>query len=108
MNFIIDAHLPPAPATRLTEAGHRSLHVGEVGPLDASDRQVWLAALERGCAIVTKDADFLGLENGPRQVPVLWLRIGNCGNARLMALVLAHVETVAAAFTASETLVEIR
>ena len=29
MNFIIDAQLPPALATLLTKAGHRSLHVGE-------------------------------------------------------------------------------
>lgn len=58
--------------------------------------------------IVTKDEDFaewvLAGRPGP---PVVWLRIGNCMNAELMAWLLPQWSHVAEALERGERLVEI-
>lgn len=107
MKFLVDAQLPPVLAARLTAVGHESWHIGSVAALDASDRAVCDLARERGCVIITKDADFLRLAGSP-PVCVLWVRIGNCGNARLVELLLGQIDVAVAAFLAGETLVELR
>lgn len=107
MKFLVDAQLPPSLGVRLRAAGHEAWHVGDLAALDAADTLICALARQRGCAIITKDADFLRLAGVP-PLQVVWIRIGNCGNARLVELVLGQLAAVVAAFGAGETLVEIR
>ena len=46
MRFLVDAQLPPALARMLTDHGHHAEHVTDVGPADASDRELWRYALD--------------------------------------------------------------
>lgn len=61
MRFLVDAQLPPALARPLIEHGHVAEHVGEIGPGDAPDRDLWRCALEHDLVIVTKDEDVSGM-----------------------------------------------
>ncbi len=53
----------------------------------ADDQAVWSHARDKGFVIVTKDDDFLDLaaHHGPPPV-VIWLRLGNCDNARVLSV----------------------
>ena len=66
-----------------------SLHVRPLGAGGASDERVWQLAIEHGCVLVTKDEDFHRfsvLRGAPPKV--VWLRIGNCTTAEIVALLL--------------------
>lgn len=58
MKFLVDANLSPRVADRLREAGHESVHVGDVGLISADDDVILARAAEAGEVIVTADADF--------------------------------------------------
>lgn len=109
MNPIVDTHLPPRLARALADCGHPSWHVGDVAALDASDRLIWALAKARGCAIITKDSDFLRLSiDDTGAVPVLLLRMGNCSRNRVIEIVCAQLPAIVAAFDAGEPIVEVR
>ena len=78
MNFLVDAQLPPALTRILAAAGHRALHVREIGLRDATDRLIWDYAVREGAVVITKDEDFahrrLHTATGPT---IVWLRVGN-------------------------------
>ncbi|PZN93207.1 MAG: hypothetical protein DCF31_13425 [Alphaproteobacteria bacterium] len=107
MKFIIDSQLPPALAVRLTAMGHASWHIGELAALDAPDAAICALAAQRGCAIISKDADFLRLTMS-HGVPLLWLRVGNCSNASLLDIVCGRMAVVVATFEGGERIVELR
>lgn len=56
MKFIIDSHLPPLLAERLTAAGYESWHVGEVTDRDAPDGVIWTMAARLGCGVLSSVA----------------------------------------------------
>lgn len=90
MRFLVDAQLPPALAQWLRAKGATAEHVAEIGLLEASDREILDAAVERGAVIITKDRDFIALAMAREilrvsPVVVVWIRIGNVGNASLTA-----------------------
>jgi predicted nuclease of predicted toxin-antitoxin system len=58
MQFVVDAQLPPALATWLTDQGHAAVHAYELGLGRASDRVIWDRAIALGAVIVTTDEDF--------------------------------------------------
>jgi len=51
--FLVDAQLPPALARKLNTLAHESIHVLDVGLLDAGDGQIWDYALTHDMAIIT-------------------------------------------------------
>lgn len=52
----------------------------------ATDLLIWQRAAELGAVIVTKDEDFAQLTIlRPEAVGVVWLRVGNCRTAELLA-----------------------
>jgi len=110
MKLWIDAQLPPALARLFRETLHcAARHVEELGLLAASDEQISQAARIAGARVVTKDADFTRLldRHGPPP-QVLWLVVGNLGNAELHDIVTARWNSAAELFAAGEPLVEIR
>lgn len=109
MKFLVDAQLPPRLAQALTGLGHQSWHIGDLGPLDAPDSAVWSLARANACAIISKDSDFLRLSMGTADpVPLLLLRVGNCGRDRVIAIICAQLPAIVAACAAGETIVELR
>lgn len=79
MKLLFDQNLSPRLVNALTDLYPDSDHVFNLNLDQASDNEVWNFALDRGFAIVTKDADFgdLSLLLGfpPK---VIWIRRGNC------------------------------
>jgi predicted nuclease of predicted toxin-antitoxin system len=53
----------------------------------AKDEEIWRRAAELGCVIISKDEDFTQMTLlRPEPVAVVWLRIGNCRTATLLAV----------------------
>jgi predicted nuclease of predicted toxin-antitoxin system len=85
VKLLIDAQLPPALASVLSQLGHDALHVRSVGLRNATDPAVWSYAVQEGAAILTKDEDFAARRLRERDGPVVvWLRVGNCSRAALI------------------------
>ncbi|HEX6886180.1 MAG TPA: DUF5615 family PIN-like protein [Planctomycetota bacterium] len=105
----IDAQLPPALAAALRD--RRALearHVHELGLTGAKDEHIFRAARDAGATVVTKDSDFVRLleRHGPPP-RILWLTVGNVGNAELEEIVLRHWDAAQAQFDSGQPLVEI-
>ena len=107
MKFLLAAELPPRLAIAMVRKGHVAWHVADCGLLTAKDRDIWRFAAQEGAALVTKDGDFAALRmRTPDGPPVVWLRLGNIGNAALEKALLSTLAQIAA--TAEEGVVEVR
>jgi len=109
VQFLIDANLPPALALALIEEGHDALHIEEVGLRTAEDSQIWDYALQQKAILITKDEDFPDrcLRLSPNPV-VVWLRVGNCRNAALLAWFMPLLPEVVARIKFGDTLIEVK
>ena len=106
--FLVDAQLPPALARKIAAAGHQATHVLDEGLLESSDSQIWDYAIEINAVILTKDEDFAIRASVSKTPPsIVWVRIGNCPNARLLAWFEAELPSVIAALGSGTCLVEI-
>ena len=106
--FLVDAQLPPALARKLVAMGHEAAHLLDVGLLESSDSQIWDHAMANGAVIITKDEDFAIRASVSKTSPsIVWVRIGNCPNARLLAWFEKEMPAVIAALSAGSCLVEI-
>jgi predicted nuclease of predicted toxin-antitoxin system len=59
--LLLDANLSPALAEALRWRGHDAVHVNEIGLRTAPDAAIFREAGASGRAVVTHDADYLGL-----------------------------------------------
>lgn len=108
MNFLVDAQLPPRLAEWLAEQGHDAAHVVDLGLLSATDRQIWAAAAANGQVLVTKDRDFIEWALEPNaSVRVVWVRIGNVGNAALIGRLAAAWADVVGSLHSAARVVEV-
>lgn len=85
MRFLVDANLPPRLVVWLTEQGHQAEYSDDLLGLGASDTAIFAAAKQASAVIVSKDRDFRLLVQPPPP-QLLWVRLGNTTNARLVAL----------------------
>mgnify|MGYP001609326662 CR=1 FL=1 len=109
MRFLVDNQLPVALARFLSSAGSDSLHVLDVGLSHASDSEIWRYAGERQFVLVSKDLDFFQRAAQPgAPVQLVWIRLGNCRKAELLAAVERTWSRVCACLQAGERVVEIR
>ena len=109
MRFVIDAQLPPALARKLSELGHVAEHVIDIGPSDASDRQLWQYALEHEAILVTKDEDFRTMQLSESPAPVVvWIRVGNTRRAELLEWFEPLLPRLAELIAAGNALIELR
>ncbi len=87
MKLLFDQNLSPRLPRLLANIYPESIHVREVGLLEASDSAIWEFAQANGFAIVSKDSDFqqrsLLLGAPPK---FIWLRVGNCTVKRTVDL----------------------
>lgn len=88
--FLLDNNLSFRLVPGLLGAFPGSVHVRDLGMHRAEDSEIWTFARERGLSIVSKDDDFYQrsvlLGHPPK---VVWLRLGNCSTARVLAALLA-------------------
>ncbi len=105
----VDAHLSPSMAAWLETAfGVQAAALRDVGMRDAEDRDIFLAARAAGAVVLTKDADFVRLQDELGPPPrIVWLTLGNCSNQRLREVLAAQWTTIEAQFANGEPLVEI-
>ncbi len=108
VRFLIDTQLPKLLAKRLRETGYESDHVLEIALGQSPDNDIWQYAAAKGAVIVTKDEDFAEWVLAGRSGPaIVWLRIGNCTNAELLASLLPAWPQVIEALEAGDRLIEV-
>lgn len=84
--FLIDNQLPGALVQWLEAKGGSARHVLALNLAQASDETIWLEAAREGAIIFSKDEDFARFSvMRSEAVCVVWLRIGNCRTAALLA-----------------------
>lgn len=107
MLFLVDAQLPPSLAEAFRQAGCQAVHVIELGLLTATDQQIWDEAVSRSAVLVTKDRDFslrrAARNDGPT---ILWIRVGNTSNRKLIELLLRALPAIINAVERGEAVVE--
>jgi len=110
MRLLVDNQLPVALARFLSAHGLDSVHVHDVGLEAADDRVVWHYAKRECMVIVTKDEDFQALANRQASVPpqVVWVRLGNCRTAALLAAFSSILPALRASLESGNAVVEIR
>ena len=100
--------LPPGLARWLSDEGHRSEHVNNLGLGAAPDDEIEAKAQEMQAVIWSKDADFAERARRVRGLQVVWLRVGNTTNASLRAALAPRLSAIKAALDSGEVLIEIR
>lgn len=79
MKLLFDQNLSPHLPKILGDIFPDSIHVREIGLVEATDTEIWNYAKASGLTIVSKDTDFqqrsLLIGHPPK---VVWLRVGNC------------------------------
>jgi len=109
VRFLVDNQLPVALAHFLTRAGNESLHVIDVGLARASDSEIWRYAAEGEFVLVSKDDDFFHRATQPGAlVRLVWIRLGNCRNAALLAAIEGAWSRLLSCLQAGERVVEVR
>ena len=109
MRFLVDNQLPTALARWISSTGAYADHVLDLGLEKKSDAELWSFCGSDGRIIVSKDADLILLANRPGdRGRFLWVRIGNCRTATLLARFTAAWPTIEAAFSAGQQIVELR
>ena len=109
MKFLVDNQLPKELARWLAGQGHDAVHVLDRGQGQTDDRQLWSEARTEDRIMVSKDEDFFFLamrvDDSGR---LLWLRVGNCRTAALLASFEKSLPAILEAFEAGQRIVELR
>jgi predicted nuclease of predicted toxin-antitoxin system len=105
--FLVDAQLPPSLAEALRHAGCQAVHLIDLGLLEATDRQILDEAVSRSAVLVTKDRDFALRRTARNAGPaILWIRVGNTSNRKLIELVLQALPAIIEAVERDEAVIE--
>jgi predicted nuclease of predicted toxin-antitoxin system len=109
MNIWLDAQLSPAIARWISERFDvNAAALRELGLRDSTDRDVFLAARDRGAIVMTKDEDFVRLLEELGAPPqIIWVTCGNTSNARLKVVLTKAGDEAFALLKRGEPLVEI-
>lgn len=105
----VDAQLSPALAPWLREEfGVDAFSVRYLNLVEAKDREIFRAAREANVVVLTKDVDFVVLQErfGPPPA-ILWVRCGNTSNAYLKQLLQRTFDAARRLIESGEALVEI-
>lgn len=105
----VDAQLPPALAGWLRDLGEsQAVHVENLDLLRAEDPEIFEKARQVGAIVVTKDGDFIQIQERRGPPPrVLWITCGNRSNRYLKDLIVRSWPRVQDLLAAGEILIEI-
>ena len=105
----MDHQLPVALARWLAAHGADAVHVLDIGFDATPDTEIWTRAISEGRIVVSKDEDFLHLANRTGDTGrLLWVRVGNCRTAALLARFAAEWAAIGLAFADGQRVVELR
>jgi predicted nuclease of predicted toxin-antitoxin system len=91
VRLLFDENLSESLLPALADLFPNSLHVRTLGSGGAADHVVWDLARQHGCLLVTRDEDFIRLSVARGAPPkVIWIALGNCSNAAVVALLRGH------------------
>ena len=109
MKLWLDAQLSPAMAVWLRmRFDVDAVAVRDIGLRDAEDAEIFAAAKEAGVVVMTKDSDFVELQERLGPPPqLIWLRCGNTSNARLKQLLGHALPSVLEMLASGEPVVEV-
>jgi predicted nuclease of predicted toxin-antitoxin system len=109
MELLIDNNLPLALAEHLRSQGESCVHVLELGWEETDDLDIWNRASAAEQIVVSKDDDFLLLANRPDDLGrLIWVRLGNCRNAALLAAFDRAWTDIVRAIESGQRIVELR
>ena len=105
----IDAQMSPVIAAWVTaNFAVTCVAVRDVGLRDAEDREIFLEARKRSAIVMTKDSDFILLQNDLGAPPkIIWITCGNTSNARLREILTVTLTEAIDLLNAGEELVEV-
>jgi predicted nuclease of predicted toxin-antitoxin system len=96
MTLLFDHNLSPRLVTHLSDVFPNATHTEFCGLAQASDMEVWTFAQVNGCAIVTKDTDFIDLSVFRGFPPkVILLRVGNCTTGQIVVVLRSNAAAIA-------------
>ena len=106
----IDAQMSPAIAVWITaNFPVEALVLRDVGLRDAEDREIFLGARKQLAIVITKDSDFVTLQNELGAPPkIIWITCGNTSNARLKEILSATLSEALKLLDAGEDLIEVK
>ncbi|HEX8245642.1 MAG TPA: DUF5615 family PIN-like protein [Longimicrobium sp.] len=109
MKVWLDAQISPAIAVWLRMRFDLDASaVRDLGLRDAEDAEIFAAARAASVVVMTKDSDFVELQERLGPPPqLIWLRCGNTSNARLKQLLTHALPPVVAMLESGEAVVEI-
>ncbi len=106
--FLVDNQLPAALARWLETKGCAAEHVLALQLAQSRDEIIWERAARDGAVIVSKDEDFAQMTLVRTEpVAVVWLRIGNCRTAALLATMERAWPTIVQQLDANARLIEV-
>jgi predicted nuclease of predicted toxin-antitoxin system len=105
----VDAQLSPALAPWITgEFGVEAFSARYLNMTYAKDQEIYNAARDANVVVLTKDSDFVLLQESLGPPPsLLWVRCGNTSNAHLKQVLRRTFPAACRLIAAGETLVEI-
>lgn len=109
MKIWLDAHLSPRLARWLTaNCSVEAMPLRELGLRDAEDEHIFQRARTEGAVIITKDADFVRLQERMGAPPkIIWLTCGNTSEERLQQIFSKHFGSAMQLLDGTDDLVEI-
>jgi predicted nuclease of predicted toxin-antitoxin system len=109
VKLLVDNQLPVALARFLVGLGVECRHVLDAGLAQASDRAIWRWAEDNRTSLISKDEDFFHLAGQPSsRVQFVWIRLGNCRTAQLLATFQRSWPRIRACLEAGDRIIEIR
>ena len=105
----IDAQISPVIAAWITaNFPIKCLAIRDVELRNAEDREIFLEARKQTAIVMTKDSDFILLQNELGAPPkIIWITCGNTSNARLKEILTATLSEAVKFLNAGENLVEL-
>jgi predicted nuclease of predicted toxin-antitoxin system len=105
--FLVDAQPPPSLAGALRQAGCQAVHVVDLGLQVATDEEIWDETISRSAVLVSKDRDSALRRAATNEGPtILWVRVGNISNRKLIGLALHALPAIIAAIERDEAVIE--
>ena len=87
MRLLFDQNLSSHLSVALHDLYPESVHVRDVGLVNADDFSIWAYAREHGLVIVSKDSDFRQMSfTYGHPAKVLWIRRGNCATSEIESI----------------------
>jgi predicted nuclease of predicted toxin-antitoxin system len=108
VRLIVDQQLPPILATWFRDQGADAFHVRELDLTGAADTAIWAEAMRDDAVVVSRDEDFVNLLRDRGGARLVWIRVGNCSNPALLAMIETNWPAIRQRLSDGDRLIELR